>query len=65
VKSLFSPHTIAKTTEGFLGFVVFESDDEMELAEYVTDYTMAGARVKVYPIWEFRKGIKLLKKWKQ
>jgi hypothetical protein len=48
--------------EGFTGFTLFESNDEMELAEYVTDYTMAGARVKVYPIWEFAKGIKLLKK---
>jgi len=62
VKFLFPPHTIAKTTEGFTGFTLFESNDEMELAEYVTDYTMAGARVKVYPIWEFAKGIKLLKK---
>jgi hypothetical protein len=53
---------MSKTTEDFLGFVVFESDDKMELADYITSYTMADARVKVYPIWEFTKGIELIKK---
>jgi len=62
LKSLFPPHTIAKTTAGFTGFIIFESEDEVEIADYVTSYTLAGAKVKVYPIWAFTKGLEVLEK---
>jgi len=64
VRALFPPHTIAKTSSGFLTFVIFESEDEMEIAEYVGSYTQAGAKVKVFPIWETTKGFEVLSELK-
>jgi hypothetical protein len=31
VKTLFPPHMITKTTDGFSEFVIFESEDESEI----------------------------------
>lgn len=50
IKSLFPPHMIAKTSNGFLEFVIFESDDEAEIAEYVAAYTKVGVKMNVHPI---------------
>jgi hypothetical protein len=49
--NLMDPHLIANTSDGFSGFTVFESDDQKEIATFVTQYTLAGMRVKVYPIF--------------
>jgi len=49
--NLMDPHFIANTSDGFSGFTLFESDDQREIASFVTQYTLAGMRVKVYPIF--------------
>ena len=49
--NLMDPHFIANTSDGFSGFTVFESDDQKEVASFVTQYTLAGMRVKVYPVF--------------
>ena len=50
MKSIFLPYMIAKTSNGFLEFVIFESEDEAEIADYVAAYTKVGVKMKVYPI---------------
>jgi len=65
VKSLFPPHLIAKTSTGFLEFVIFESEDESEIAEYVAAYTQVGVKMKVYPITETSKTIEIWEKLKK
>jgi len=65
VKTLFPPHMIAKTSTGFLEFVIFESEDESEIAEYVAAYTRVGVKMKVYPISETSKTIEIWKKLKK
>jgi len=65
VKSLFPPHMIAKTSTGFLEFVIFESEDESEIAEYIMAYTATGVKMKVYPIWETDKGLEIWEKIKK
>jgi len=65
VKSLFPPHMIAKTSTGFLEFVIFESEDEYEIAEYVAAYTRVGVKMKVYPISETSKTIEIWEKLKK
>jgi hypothetical protein len=64
-KSLFPPHMIAKTTNGFLEFVIFESEDESEIAEYVAAYTRVGVKMKVYPITETSKTLEIWEKLKK
>ena len=59
VKTLFPPHMIAKTADGFLEFVIFESEDESEIAEYVAAYTRVGVKMKVYPITEPSKTLEI------
>jgi len=46
---------MANTTNGFSGFSIFESDDELDIAEYVTTHTLAGMKTKIYPIWDSNK----------
>ena len=65
VKTLFPPHMIAKTSTEFLEFVVFESEDESEIAEYVMAYTVTGVKMKVYPIWETSKFLEIWEKMKK
>ena len=65
VKTLFPPHMIAKTSTGFLEFVIFESEDESEIAEYVMAYTVTGVKMKVYPIWETSKFLEIWEKMKK
>ena len=62
VKSIFPPHMIAKTSNGFLEFVIFESNDEAEIAEYVAAYTKVGVKMKVYPITKTSHTIQLWEK---
>jgi hypothetical protein len=45
------PHFMANTYDGFSGFTVFESDDQKEIASFVTQYTMSGVKIKIYPIY--------------
>ena len=49
--NLMDPHLIGNTSEGISGFTVFESDDQKEVASFITQYTLAGMRIKVYPIF--------------
>jgi hypothetical protein len=49
--NLMDPHFIGNTSEGFSGFTLFESDDQKEIASFVAQYTLAGMRIKVYPIF--------------
>jgi hypothetical protein len=65
VKALFPPHMIAKTSAGFLEFVIFESEDETEIAEYVAAYTRVGVKMKVYPISETSKTNEIWEKLKK
>jgi hypothetical protein len=65
VKPLFPPHMIAKTSTGFLEFVIFESEDEYEIAEYVAAYTRVGVKMKVYPISQTSKTIEIWEKLKK
>ena len=65
VKALFPPHMIAKTSTGFLEFVIFESEDESEIAEYVAAYTRVGVKMKVYPISETSKTLEIWQKLKK
>jgi len=65
VKTLFPPHMIAKTTDGFLEFVIFESEDESEIAEYVAAYTRVGVKMKVYPITETSKTLEIWERLKK
>lgn len=65
VKTLFPPHMIAKTSTGFLEFVIFESEDEPEIAEYVMAYTVTGVKMKIYPIWETSKFLEIWPKMKK
>ena len=62
VKILFPPHVIANTSEGISEFIIFESDDELEIAEYVQAYTKAGCKIEVYPIWESKEGFPIWEK---
>ena len=64
VKTLFPPHTIGKTSPHLSSFIIFESDDEAELAEYVMAYTLAGVKIEVYPIWEEAKSVDVWKSLK-
>jgi 7,8-dihydropterin-6-yl-methyl-4-(beta-D-ribofuranosyl)aminobenzene 5'-phosphate synthase len=52
VEILFNPHTLAEPFKGTTGFVVFESEDMGETREYLTKFKLAGANVKLYPIFE-------------
>lgn len=52
VKILLPPHTLAEPSKGTTGFVIFESKDLEETKEYLTRFKLAGADVKLYPIWE-------------
>jgi hypothetical protein len=65
VKTLFPPHMIARTTSGFLEFVIFESEDESEIAEYVAAYTKVGVKMKVHPITETSKTLEIWEKLKK
>ena len=65
VKTLFPPHMIAKTSNGLLEFVIFESEDEYEIAEYVAAYSRVGVKMKVYPISETSRTIEIWEKMKQ
>jgi len=65
VKVLFPPHMIAKTSSGFLEFVIFDSEDESEIAEYVAAYTRVGVKMRVYPISETSKTIEIWEKLKK
>jgi len=65
VKALFPPHMTAKTTNGFLELVIFESDDESEIAEYVAAYTRVGVKMKIYPITETSETLELWEKLKK
>jgi len=65
VKTLFPPHMIAKTTDGFLEFVIFESEDESEIAEYAAAYTRVGVKMKVYPITETSKILEIWERLKK
>jgi len=65
VKALFPPHMIAKTTAGFLEFVIFESEDESEIAQYIAAYTRVGVKMKVYPITETSKTLEIWEKLKK
>ena len=49
--NLMDPHFISNTYDGFSGFTVFESDDQKEIASFVTQYTMSGMKIKIYPIY--------------
>jgi len=62
VKTLFQPHTLAETSEGVEGFLVFEAEGEEEIARYVTEYLMAGAKIRVTPIWESSLGVDVYEK---
>jgi hypothetical protein len=62
VKTLFSPHTFAETETGFTGFTIFETEQEDDLATYVTEYLLAGARMTIHPIWDSAKGIHIYRK---
>jgi hypothetical protein len=59
VKTLFSPHTFAETETGVSGFTIFETEREEDLATYVTEYLLAGARMTIHPIWDSSKGIQI------
>ena len=52
VKIVLPPHISAEPVNGIAGFVVFESEDFEAIREYLTKYELAGAKVKLMPIWE-------------
>jgi hypothetical protein len=63
VKALFPPHMIADSSKGLSGFVIFESEDVTDVAQYVMEYTLGGKKnVRVFPIWESRKGFEIYEK---
>ena len=53
LKTLLPPHGIGGQP---WGFVVFESDDEQELVDYVAHYA-PELRIEIHPIWESSKTI--------
>ena len=60
VKSLFPPHMIADSSRGLSGFVIFESDDVTDVAQYVMEYAFGGKKnVRIFPIWESQKGFQI------
>ncbi len=61
VKTLFPPHMIAKTSTGFLEFVIFESEDEAEIVEYVAAYARVGVKMRST---QFLRLLRLLKSGK-
>jgi len=52
VRLLLPPHISAEPVNGIAGFVVFESEDFEAIADYLAKYELAGARVKLMPVWE-------------
>ena len=62
VKTIFPSHVVANTSDGILELVIFESEDELEIAEYVQAYTSVGVKMKVYPIWQSSEGFKIWRK---
>lgn len=52
VRIRYAPHTLAEPSNGTTGFVIFESDDLEAITEYLTKFKVAGAEVKLYPIWK-------------
>jgi len=52
VKIRYAPHTLAEPSNGTTGFVIFESDELEATREYLTRFKVAGAEVKLYPIWK-------------
>mgnify|MGYP006308626505 CR=1 FL=1 len=65
IKTIFPPHTFAETEDGIRGFLVIETEDEEELTRYVTEYLMAGAKLKVTPIWTSDTGVKIYEEMKR
>jgi hypothetical protein len=61
VKTLFPPHTMATGPKGYSGFTIFETDNTEDIMHYVTEYSQV-ASVKVFPIWESKKGAELYQK---
>jgi len=52
VRIRYAPHALAEPSNGTTGFVIFESDDLEATREYLTRFEVAGADVKLYPIWK-------------
>lgn len=65
IKTLFPPHTLAEAYNGITGFVIFDSEGIEESREYLTKYTLAGAKVKLLPIWEDSKLAKELVRFRE
>jgi hypothetical protein len=62
---LLPPHTLADSSPGISGFTIFETEDETDIINYVTEYTIAGGKIRVMPIWDSSKGVKLYNKIKK
>jgi len=66
VKTLLPPHFIADASKGFTGFVIFESEDDSDIAQYVMEYSISGKKnVRIYPIWESDKAFEIWEKLKK
>ena len=67
VKIVVPPHTLAEPSKGTTGFVIFESDlfNFKGMSEYLTRYKLAGADVRLLPIWEDSKLAKELVRFRE
>ena len=62
VKTIFPSQVVANTSDGILELIIFESEDALEIAEYVQAYTSVGCKMEVYPIWPSSEGFKIWRK---
>ncbi len=67
IKILHPPHTLAEPYGGITGFVIFKAEifEIGKIREYLTKHQLAGADVKLFPIWEDSKLAKELVKFRE